>query len=128
MQGAVGADRGEPASPASGAGLLAQARSRLRVAAPALAALTLCAAMACAAARAGHWSLCMWLLAEAALTPALVVIALALLRLMDRLADAGAAALRGTQVRYLNTFVEVLLLSCLLGAGRCVHSCWRRRI
>ena len=100
MQGSFGARPGELASPAAGAGFLGRRQGRLAAAAPALAALTLCAAMARAAGRAGHWSLCAWLLAEAALTPALLVVALALLRLMDRLADAGAAALRGTRVRY----------------------------
>ena len=99
MQGALVANPGEAASAAAGAGAPAPARGWLAAAAPALAALTLCAAMVRAATRAGHWSLCAWLLAEAALTPALLVVALVLLRLMDRLADAGAAALRGTRVR-----------------------------
>lgn len=59
----------------------------------------LCSAMACAAARAGHWTLTCWLAAEALLTPVLLVAALVLLRHVDRFAAAGAGALRGTRVR-----------------------------
>lgn len=71
----------------------------LPAAATTVAAAALCTAMLCAAGRAGHWTLSCWLAAEAVLTPALAGIAMMLLRLMDRLAAAGEAALRGTKVR-----------------------------
>ncbi|KAK9832687.1 hypothetical protein WJX81_000025 [Elliptochloris bilobata] len=115
FQGALGADPGEPAMAPAGEGLGSAASQNAPAAATALATATLCAAMACAAVRAGHWSLSVWLLAEAALTPALVGIAFMLLRLMDRLADAGAAALRGTRA---GKVVEALrALGLARGAG-----------